>query len=325
MNIELMEKIAKRKEKEEKDFVFEQPLGKGYVAKKALKGALQGAGVGAGLGAGFGGMVGFDMASGVYFGKDYADALLKARQARIAGVKKGSGVGAAIGAGIGALAHGAASASGAAKDRYFSNLPIERQRAIIREMKESGDEFNEAAKNANRPTATDKNKEDFNNASERFNKSLNDYFAAQKEGKAILKSNKFNKKASLDYDEMVKFAYEDILGGFEKSAEENDDEEAKRQEHKKKVMKRLAAAGALTAAVPAVGIAAYKYDHRPGKYHPKTIKYRKDAAKAMKGKPIEDWSDKVEIVMPGSSANPTRPILTPLLSASNPHLLSAAR
>lgn len=128
----------------------------------------------------------------------------------------------------------------------------------------------------------------------------------------------------MSYDEMVKFAYEDILGGFEKSAEENDDEEAKRQEHKKKVMKRLAAAGALTAAVPAVGIAAYKYDHRPGKYYPKTVKYRKDAAKAMKGKPIEDWSDKVEIVMPGSSANPTRPILTPLISASNPHLLSAA-
>lgn len=273
MNKELMEKIAKRKEKEAKDVVFEQPLGKGYVAKKALKGALQGAGLGAGLGTGLGGMVGFDMASGLYFGKDYADAAAKARQARIAGVKKGSGVGAAIGAGIGALAYGAASASGAAKDRYFSNLPIERQRSIIRELKESGDAFNEATKNVSRPTATDKNKEDFNNASERFNKALNDYFVAQKEGKAILKSNKFNKKASFDYDEMVKFAYEDILGSFEKSADENDDEESKRSERDKK-LKKLYAAGLLTA-VPAAGIAGYAYSHRPSRYYPQTSSFRK--------------------------------------------------
>ena len=136
------------------------------------------------------------------------------------------------------------------------------------------------------------------------------------------KENSRAKTASFNYDEMVKFAYEDILGGFEKSAEENEDEEAKRQEHKKKVMKRLAAAGALAAAVPAVSIAAYKYDHRPGKYHPKTVKYRKDAAKAMKGKPVTRLrDDEWEIVTPDKKS-PV--VLAPLLSASNPHLLPAA-
>ena len=119
------------------------------------------------------------------------------------------------------------------------------------------------------------------------------------------------KIASLDYDEMVKFAYEDILSGFEKSAEENDEEEKARKERKERLLKRLAIASAATA-VPVGAIAAYKYNHRPGKYQPETVAFRRAAKRAMKGKPVEDWSDKVEIVTPGNSHHT---ISTPLLSA----------
>jgi hypothetical protein len=138
--------------------------------------------------------------------------------------------------------------------------------------------------------------------------------AAYQNRKALRQREEADKTASLDYDEMVKFAYEDILGGFEKSAAENDDEEKARKERKEKMLKRLAAAGALTAGATAAGVGLYKYQHRPGRYYSETSAFRKNMRDAMRGKPVEDWNDKVEIVTPGNSHHT---ILTPLLSAAH--------
>lgn len=307
MNRELMEKIAKRKEKEEKEVVFEQPLSKRYVAKKALKGALTGAGVGAGLGSIYGTTFGIAGAPVVGFGNSYQDAKSKLLKAQIASVKKGLSIGSAVGAGAGALLGGVATATGAAKDRAFSQLPVERQKAIHKELTEAGDAFNEADK-------TKKvDKEKFNRASERFNTALNNYFAATKEGKAIIRDKKLNKTASFDYDEMVKLAYEDILGGFEKSAEENDAEVAKR-EQKKEMMKRLAATSALTAGATLGGVALYKKIGDSSNCYPKIKKFRGNIEKVTKGKPVVKLrNDEWEVA--GSNTSPVK--LLPLLSAGN--------
>lgn len=334
MNIELMEKIAKRKE--DPNYPYGNKLGAGHTVKSTLSDAAGGALVGGAL------MSPVSMWLGSKAGKAVGGLTSKGKD---------------IGESIGALAGGTlpivwgaidTARSGKKKrlnDKALSFLPSNEQIALKKKesnINKKRDTLYKAQDALYNKDMSDQ--KEIDNANElwtRYQGKIDDlddkwirlFNDATARGKALMLAEKKNrrlfKKASLDYDEMVKFAYEDILGGFEKSAAENDDyilfektydakdngdNETARKERKEKMLKRLAAAGALTAGATAAGVGLYKYQHRPGRYYSETSAFRKNMRDAMRGKPVEDWNDKVEIVTPGNSHHT---ILTPLLSAAH--------
>ena len=311
MNIELMEKIAKRKEDPNYPYGNKLPLDRKGAIKAGVKGGLKGATIGGSAGG-----------------------LLSAACGNEFPIKKTIVPMAASVSALGAISK---SREGFKKyqekdrdNKALSYLPSEEQRVLFEKNKALEVELNRLYKERdelkNLDSASFMSDADLDRYKE-VEENINDAIwrgvkldrDARVRGKALMLEEKKNrrlfKKASFDYDEMVKCAYEDILGGFEKSAAENDDEEAKRAEQKKKIMKRLAAAGALTAGATATGIGLYKYNHRPSRYYSETSAFRKNMRDAMKGKPVTKLrDDEWEIVTPH---NAHHTILTPLLSAAN--------
>lgn len=184
--LDSFEKSAKKKkEEDDKEKVYDTPLGKKHVAKGALKGAVKSTPLVAGTSL-YGGTIGLTAGSGsIGFGRTYEEARKNANRKmwRSAGV--GSLVGAGVGLGLGALA----GAKGASDERKFSQLSPERQKAIKKKLIEAGDRYNAAVKNGYK-----NNEDEFTGATNDLNTAMAEYNKALREGKQIIKDKKANKK-----------------------------------------------------------------------------------------------------------------------------------
>ena len=206
---EELTKLAKRKEEDKENYPYGNRLGKRY----AIKETLSAAGDGAILGGTLLGYPGYRV--GKVVGKAVGD---------LTGAKYGGAIGSVAGAAIPA----AVTAIGLAKGnqdfirgrRALSYLPSEEQKALKTRLDKANENMariSERWEIAN-SIGTPNQKVYLNNKYDAAEKELKDAELAEeaaiKRGLKLMK-----KKASINnYEEMIKFAYEDIVGSFEKEA-----------------------------------------------------------------------------------------------------------
>ena len=185
--LDSFEKEAKKKE-DDKEKVYDTPLGKRHIVKGALKGALMLTPGMALAGAGYGGLLG---GSGVHtgFGKTWEEAAKNAKRQGWIDAGKGAGVGSLAGAGVGLGLGVLAGAKGASNERKLSQLSVERQKALIEMQRRANDRYNAAVKKGYK-----NNEREYADATNDLNTAIAEYHEALKEGKQILKNKKINKK-----------------------------------------------------------------------------------------------------------------------------------
>ena len=191
--LDSFEKSAKKKkEEDDKEKVYDTPLGKKHVIKGALKGAAKVAPWAAAAGAGYGTAFGLAGAPVVGFGKTTQEAKRSLNRAVRRSAGKGAGVGSLVGAGVGLGLGALAGAKGASDERKLSQLSPERQRAIKKKLNESADRFNAEMNAALQQRRNYEAKDP--KAAEDYEAALAEYRKVLKEGKQIIKDKKANKK-----------------------------------------------------------------------------------------------------------------------------------